>query len=165
MLRGHGAAEGPVMEERRVERWMTHDVLTLRPDERLSDALELMERERIRHVPIVDSSGRLAGIVSDRDVKRVLLDKKQGLTLDRPLSSVMTKRVQRLEPGATLREAAEIMCREKISALPVCDGDEILGIVTSEDVLWAYCELDEGESEEREDDEIDRTAPPDREAA
>ncbi len=152
------------MEERRVERWMTHDVLTLRPEEKLSDALELMDRERIRHVPIVDAQGRLVGIVSDRDVKRVVLDRKSH-SLDRPLSSVMTKQVLRLEPGATLREAAEIMCRDKISALPVCDGDEILGIVTSEDVLWAYCELDVDESEEREDDEIDRTLPPSSEAA
>lgn len=153
------------MEERRVERWMTNEVISLPPDARLADALEVMDRERIRHVLIVDARGRLRGIVSDRDVKRVLADGKRA-GLERPLSEVMTKRVLRLEPGATLAEAAELMCREKISALPVCDGDRVEGIITSEDVLWAYVEIDREEAEERDDEEIDRTVPPEgREAA
>src|SRR2546421_7613928 len=98
------AMEEPTME-RRVERWMTHDVLSLLPTSRLADALELMERERIRHVLVVDAHERLAGIVSDRDVKRLLLERR-SLThaLDRPLAQVMTKRVIRLDPGATLSE-------------------------------------------------------------
>jgi acetoin utilization protein AcuB len=144
---------------------MTHDVLTLTPRARLADALELMDRERIRHVLVVDPKGRLSGIVSDRDMKRVFAEpatrgSSLAKVLTRPLSSIMTRNVIRLEPGATLMEAAEVMCREKVSALPVCDGDEVLGIVTSEDVLWAYAELDHEEDEEGEDEEIDRTVPP-----
>src|SRR5262245_60740004 len=68
------AREGSV-EERRIERWMTEEVLTLPLDAKIVDALELMEGERIRHVPIVDRRGRLVGIVSDRDVKRSLPDR------------------------------------------------------------------------------------------
>ena len=56
------------MREHRVERWMTHDVLTLTPRAKLADALDLMDRERIRHVLVVDPRGRLSGIVSDRDL-------------------------------------------------------------------------------------------------
>lgn len=157
------------MLERRVERWMTHDVISLGPRSTIRDALDLMERERIRHILIVDAHERLVGIVSDRDVKRVLADRKAhgriDEALDRPLSAIMTKNVLRLEPDATLVEAAELMCREKVSALPVVDDEALAGIITSEDVLWAFVELDRGDEEEREDEEIDRSVPPDREAA
>lgn len=149
------------MEERRVDVWMTHDVWTLAADATVSDAVDLMDRQRIRHVPIVDARGRLIGIVSDRDVKRMLprgrvaSSSLLGRRGARPLGEIMTRHVLRLEPGATLREAAELMCQEKISALPVCDGDQLLGIVTSEDLLWAYVELDR----EHEDDEDEETGP------
>ena len=157
------------MLERRIERWMTHDVISLGPRSTVRDALDLMERERIRHILIVDDRERLCGIVSDRDVKRVLADKKAhwriDAALDRPLSAIMTRNVLRLEPDATIIEAAELMCREKISALPVVDDDLLVGIISSEDLLWAFVELDRGDEEEREDEEIDRSVPPDREAA
>ncbi|HZU97767.1 MAG TPA: CBS domain-containing protein [Planctomycetota bacterium] len=156
------------MIERRVERWMSHDVIALRPKATIRDALDLMERERIRHVLIVDEKERLAGIVSDRDVKRVVAQRgtrSLEKALDRPLQTIMTRRVLRLDPGATLIEAAELMCREKISALPVVDDESVLGIITSEDILWAFVELDREDEEEREDEEIERTAPDDREVA
>jgi acetoin utilization protein AcuB len=160
------------MEERRVELWMSHDVLTLSPNATVADAVDLMERERIRHVPVVDAKDRLVGIVSDRDVKRALprghtaSTSLLGRAGTRRLSEIMTKHVLRLEPGATLREAAELMCQEKISALPVCDGDELLGIVTSEDLLWAYVELDrEYEDELEEEGEPEGEPDDDREAA
>ncbi len=147
----------PDMDARTIERWMSRDVLTLPKNAKLGDALELMERSRIRHVPILDEEGRLCGIVSDRDVKRAL---PSGPAFDKigrsPLSRVMTKNVIRMDPGATLREAAELMCREKISALPVCEGDDLVGIVTAEDLLWAYVELESDEEELRDDEEIDR---------
>jgi acetoin utilization protein AcuB len=164
-------AEGAPMEERRVELWMSHDVLTLKPDATVADAIDIMERERIRHVPIVDERGRLCGIVSDRDVKRAVPRSRTasssllGKEGTRKLSDIMTKNVFRLEPGATLREAAELMCQEKISALPVCDGDRLLGIVTSEDLLWAYVELDREYEDELEEEGEEPELPPDREAA
>jgi acetoin utilization protein AcuB len=157
------------MLERRVERWMSHDVFALGPRAKVLDAIDLMESERIRHVLIVDEKDRLCGIVSDRDLKRVLAKRSSHSSIEhalgRPLSTIMTRNVRRLEPGATVSEAAEVMCREKISALPVMDEDEIAGVVTSEDLLWAFIEIDRGEEEEREDEEIDRTVPPDRDAA
>lgn len=157
------------MLERRVERWMTHDVITLEPLATIADALDLMDRERIRHILVVDDEDRLAGIVSDRDVKRVLADRKSHRSieraLERPVSTIMTKHVLRLDADATLVEAAELMCREKISALPIVDDDALAGIITTEDVLWAFVELDRNDEEEREDEEIDRSVPPDREAA
>jgi len=157
------------MLERRVERWMSHDVISLAPRSTIRDALDLMERERIRHILVVDEHDRLCGIVSDRDVKRMLADRRAHGSvehaLDRPLSTIMTRNVLHLDADATLIEAAELMCREKISALPIVDDERLTGIITAEDVLWAFVELDRGDEEEREDEEIDRSVPPDREAA
>lgn len=153
------------MLDRRVARWMSTDPITLRANARIVDALELMDRERIRHIPIVDRRGKLVGIVSDRDVKRALPPPDTSpAQFDRfvrkPLSTIVTKRVFRLDPDATIREAAELVCQEKISALPVCDGDLLVGIVTTNDLLWAYVEIERGEEEDVEDSEIDAGMPP-----
>jgi acetoin utilization protein AcuB len=148
------------MLDRRIERWMSRDPFTLATNARVVDALELMERERIRHVPVVDGRGRLAGIVSDRDVKRALPPPESGPEASarfarKPVSAIMTRRVFRLDPDATIREAAELICQEKISALPVCDGERLIGIVTTDDLLWAYVEIERGEEEDVEESEID----------
>jgi acetoin utilization protein AcuB len=150
------------MLERRVERWMSHDVLTLRSRSTVREALELMERERIRHILVVEKD-RVEGIVSDRDVKRLLAGKGResiGHALEHPLGSIMTKNVIHLDPDATLVEAAELMCHEKVSALPILDGEYLEGIITSEDVLWAFVELERSDEDDRVDAEIARSLPP-----
>lgn len=129
-----------------VKRWMSTKVQTLEPDDKLVDAFDLMRIHRIRHVPVLEGE-RLVGIVSDRDVRHALplrdleSDKIYGRELmTTPIGRVMTRNPITTDPDAPIREAAMIMGREKIGALPVVLGDRLLGIISAEDLLWAFVE-------------------------
>ena len=125
---------------RYVARWMSKDLLTTTPDATLEDALQRMEERRIRHLPVVDG-GKLVGLLSDRDVRHSLA----GEGTQSPVREVMTPypKLRCVSPGTLVRDAAELLCREKISSLPVVQGETLAGIVTSEDLLWAFLEQPE----------------------
>lgn len=131
-----------------VSRWMSKRVLTLGAEDTIKDALELMQEHRIRHIPVVES-GALQGIVSDRDLRHALplrgLESAAdhsalGRLLAITLGSIMTRNPLTIDPAATIRDAAQILCREKIGALPVLEGGRLVGIVSAEDLLWAFTE-------------------------
>ena len=122
-----------------VARWMSRDLETIAPSAALADALEVMERRRIRHLPVLDE-GKLVGLLSDRDTRRCL---EGGQSADAAsVREVMTpaKKLRCVSAGTTVREAAELICREKINSLPVVQNETLVGIVTSEDLLWAFLE-------------------------
>lgn len=124
---------------RYVARWMSRELETTAPGASLADALEVMERRRIRHLPVLEE-GKLVGLISDRDTRRCL---EGGQTADAAkVGDVMTpaKKLRTVSSGATVREAAELICREKINSLPVLLNETLVGIVTSEDLLWALLE-------------------------
>jgi acetoin utilization protein AcuB len=131
-----------------VERWMSRCVFTTKPDSCLIDAFEIMRDHRIRHVPVVDGE-KLVGIVSDRDVRSALPSRRGlqegwasfgGALLSTKIAHVMSVMPITIRPAASIREAAQIMCRDKIGALPVVDGDRLIGILSAEDILWAISE-------------------------
>jgi acetoin utilization protein AcuB len=131
-----------------VERWMEKRVLTTNPDSCLIDAFEIMRDHRIRHVPVLEGE-KLVGIVSDRDV-RSALPSRRGMEegsaslgdslLETRISQVMSVMPITIGPDASIREAAEMMCRDKIGALPVVDRGRLVGILSAEDLLWAISE-------------------------
>ena len=131
-----------------VESWMSKRVFTTKPESRLIDAFEMMRDHRIRHVPVVEG-GKLVGIVSDRDVRSALPSRNalQGgwaslgeALLEAHISQVMSLMPITIAPSASIREAAQVMCRAKIGALPVVDEGKLVGIVSAEDILWAVAE-------------------------
>jgi acetoin utilization protein AcuB len=126
-----------------VARWMSRDLETTSPDVALVDALEIMERRRIRHLPVLDDE-KLVGLLSDRDTRRCLeTDQKSADATC--VRDVMTpaKKLRCVAASTTVRDAAELICREKINSLPVVMKDTLVGIVTSEDLLWAFLEQPE----------------------
>ncbi len=140
-----------------VKDWMTATVYTVAPDDFLVDAVELMRIHPIRHLPVVATDARLVGIVSDRDVRHALPARAGEKPLEEiaygqallhtQISTIMTPRPLTIEPDASIREAAELMCREKIGALPVIEDGQMKGILSAEDLLWAFvdntCEFEE----------------------
>jgi acetoin utilization protein AcuB len=131
-----------------VERWMSRQVFTTKPESCLMDAFELMRDHRIRHVPVLDGD-KLVGIVSDRDIRSALPVRhalEQGCAslgeslLGAPVAQVMSVMPFRVAPDASIREAAQIMCREKVGALPVVERGRLVGILSAEDILWAVAE-------------------------
>lgn len=126
----------------RVEDVMTREVVTLGPEDTLRTAVNVVQRNRIRHIPIVEGE-RLVGIVTDRDIKRATPSLHGGAsqddfnrTLDElTLSHVMTRDPLSVHPGTTVKDAAALLIDRKYGALPVVDGDALVGIVSDIDLL------------------------------
>ncbi len=124
---------------------MLADPVTASPDTRLPQLVRLLQRHGFRHVPIVEAD-KLIGIVSDRDIKQsmssaALSGARNGpacLADDLTAADVMSRRLVTIGPTAGVEEAARLMALHRVSALPVTDGDRLLGIVTETDVLRLF---------------------------
>jgi CBS domain-containing membrane protein len=122
---------------------MSHEVTTLGRNQTLSVAEELMNLQRIRHLPVVEEDGRLAGIVSQRDLFHSGLVRALGYGRHAsaqvrdmlPVKEVMSTEVTTTEPEASLEEAARLMCEKKIGCLPVVDKGRLVGILTEGDFV------------------------------
>jgi acetoin utilization protein AcuB len=124
---------------------MQTGVVTITPKTSLPEALELVRQRGIRHLPVVDN-GALVGIVSDRDLKRAMASTATSLErhelqylLDKlTAAEIMTPAVITAGRMLPIEEAARLMVKEKISALPVTEAGRLIGIVTETDVLELF---------------------------
>ena len=114
---------------KRSESGMIVEPVTLRPEDSVADALELMARYRISGVPITDDGGVLVGILTNRDLRF-------ESNVRQPVSALMTSRNLVTAPvGTTLDEANEILHRHKIEKLPVVDAEgHLKGLITVKDI-------------------------------
>ena len=159
----------------RVQDVMTTDVLTVRSDTSLKDAAEILARNRISGLPVVDGENHVVGVLSEGDIlfkERGAKEKKGVLErwLDLPLPEAAAKLEARTAgeamtaPAMTigrkrpLTEAANTMIEEGVNRLPVVDDDRrLIGIVTRADLVRAFVRSDEEIAKEIEEDVIRRT--------
>ncbi len=128
-----------------VREWMTYDPVTADPSTSIQAAWKIMQERRIHHLPVVEE-GRLVGIVTDRDLRRVLPSPATSLEihelhylLDKlTVSEVMTKDVITTTRFTPVTDAARTLLRNRIGALPVVQGGMLVGILTQTDVLEAF---------------------------
>lgn len=121
---------------------MTRRVITLGPDHSLAEAISLMAKHSFRHFLVVDASGKLVGVISDRDILRALARKTDWHTTS--VSQFMSHEVFRIRPDAELSLATGKMLSKRINCLPVVnDENEICGIITSTDLLKTYRSIQE----------------------
>jgi CBS domain-containing protein len=132
-MRDHGA----------VERWMTREPLSVTVDHPIRQALGLMRGAKVRHLLVVDGD-RLAGILSNRDVRRLVEDPAHPAHLTDPVGRIMTEDPVTVAPETPVTVAARLLLENRIGALPVRDGDTIVGIFTTADALDALLTLLEG---------------------
>lgn len=106
--------------------------------ETVAEAWAILLRERFHHLPIVDITGELRGIISDRDLLRAAASHSHEETSEWTLERLMQRRVIAAGPSAPLRELAEVMTQRRIGAVPVVDDrNRPVGIVTRADLLRA----------------------------
>jgi CBS domain-containing protein len=128
-----------------VGRCMTPDPIVIAPDTSLDAALELMDDCVVRHLPVVDS-GRLVGIVSDRDLLGATgysvlggrLMPPPGLT---PVEEVMQTELVTVSPDEPIVAAAVEVIVRGIGCLPVVEHGQLRGIVTEMDLLGQYARV------------------------
>jgi len=122
---------------------MTSTVVTLGRNDALRSADDVMRLGRIRHLPIVDEEGNLAGIVSQRDLFHSGLIRALGFGTHahaRALDSLDVKEAMHSEvvtvsPSAPLAEAAKLMLERKIGCVVVVEASQIVGILTESDFV------------------------------
>jgi CBS domain-containing membrane protein len=122
---------------------MTHNVMTMERNANLRTADDVMRLGRIRHLPIVDADGTLAGIVSQRDLFHSGLVRALGYgshAREQALDALVVKEAMKTEvitttPDTLLAEAAKVMLEKKIGCLVVLDAHKIAGILTESDFV------------------------------
>ena len=120
---------GEVDKVKRSESGMIVDPITMRPQEKIAEALDLMARYRISGVPITEPDGKLLGILTNRDLRF-------ELRVDLPVSERMTKtNLVTVPEGTTLEEAKAILHQHRIEKLLVVDkGFRLKGLITVKDI-------------------------------
>jgi acetoin utilization protein AcuB len=123
---------------------MTREVVTVGPETTAAEALALCREKGIRHLPVLEG-GWLVGMISDRDLRSAtpaLGDPDRAQALERiRVADEMAKEVAKVRPEDPIEEAAIEMYERKIGCLPVVDDDDLVGIVTSSDVMRAFVRL------------------------
>jgi CBS domain-containing protein len=128
-----------------VRDWMSRPVATIGLMECAHTAATLMKTRKLRHLPVVNGDGRLAGIVTDRDLRQVMfrgplqarLGELRTSLATLPVRDVMTWSVITVRPDTDMREAARLMHERKIGALPVVVEGKVVGMLTESDALAA----------------------------
>ena len=132
-----------------VRELMTPNPVTVRPDTSVPDALHLMRERKVRRLPVVDSHGRLVGIVSDKDLLYASPSPATTLAVweipdllgKLKIEKVMTHDVITVAEKTPLEEAARIMADKKVGGLPVMQGPDLVGIITETDLFKSLLEL------------------------
>jgi acetoin utilization protein AcuB len=127
---------------------MSVDVPTLSPDNTLLKAMNLVQQKGIRYLPVVDGK-KVVGMVTEHDVRKAGSSDASSLSiyelnylLDKvKVSKFMTKKVITVLPQEPIEVAAKKIYDHKIGALPVVEKGELVGLITSSDILEFFIEV------------------------
>jgi CBS domain-containing membrane protein len=126
-----------------VDQIMSKSLVTLNLTNDLSTAESLFKKHKIRHIPVV-SGKKILGMLSYTDLLRISFadaveddaESVDTIVYDMfSIEQVMTRNVTVISPDTTIREAAEILAHHEYHSLPVCEGDELVGIITTTDII------------------------------
>lgn len=133
-----------------VQYWMSRGLVTIDPEESMSQAIRLMKDHHIGRLPVVDKKGRLVGILSDRDIKRASASDATTLAVHElaylltrvRVKDIMTAHPVTISPLDTVEEAALVMLERHVSGLPVVDeAGKAIAVLTQGDIFRALISL------------------------
>jgi acetoin utilization protein AcuB len=122
---------------------MTPDPITGHPDMSVTEAQEIMRTKGFRHLPILDESDNLVGLITQRSLLKALPSDVSSFsrfeisyTLAKiKVHTVMVKDIVTAEPDTPIEIAARVMADNRIGCLPVCEGKKLVGIITDNDIF------------------------------
>jgi acetoin utilization protein AcuB len=114
---------------------MTKHPVTVSPNETLAQAQKKLRGGGFRQLPVIDDR-RLIGIITDRDIRR-----HGRHSIAARVQSVMTNEVITALPNMPIEEAARLLLHHKVGALPVLERNELVGIISTSDILQAFVDL------------------------
>jgi CBS domain-containing protein len=112
----------------RIRDFMTRDAVCIAAGASAANARQALRLHEVEHLIVMDGK-RIAGVIARQDLA--------GASDETPVRALMTRHVVTIEPAATLRRAAAAMAGHGIGCLPVVDGERLIGIVTTSDLLGA----------------------------
>jgi len=113
---------------------MSTRIITISPDKRVGQALKLMQKYQIRHVPVMEKN-RMVGWITSRDLREVLL---ASMLEDIKVGDVMVQAPISVTPNTDVEEAARLIHEHKIGGMPVVEGDRLMGVITMQDLISAF---------------------------
>jgi CBS domain-containing protein len=153
MLRGFLAAAAPAGESLIVKDYMHTGILTVTPDDFVNTAYDRMQAARIRHLPVVTQEQKLAGIVTDRDVRQARASCLPQLAVYEvpeqlqamQVRHIMTPQVLTVQRNTPVADAGQRLLEQRLGCLPVIRADNVVeGIITVTDLILAYVRLYHG---------------------
>ena len=132
----------------RISEWMTTGPIVVAPDTPVSKARELMQRKSVRHLLVMEGE-RLAGIITDRDIRLALPSPATSLSIWEvnyllarlAVREVMTRSVITTRPDQPVADAVRLMLKHRIGALPVMENERVVGIITGTDLHRALARM------------------------
>lgn len=128
-----------------VEEIMNRDVVTLHPTNTIEDAIQAMETNNIRHIPIINGENNLVGLVTISRLKEVtpstFRTTENPDDLKKPLELIMERNIITGHPLDFVEEIAAVFYEHKISAIPIINDHKLVGIITETDILRTMVEL------------------------
>ena len=136
----------------RVRELMNRNLVTIAESSSCRDAVARMHRARVRHLPVLNGDGTLAGMITDRDLRHHLFSPPVYHAIGRSqidtllqaarVSDIMSAPAVTVESSQDIAEAAGVMLRGNIGSLPVVEGGRLVGIITETDLLREICRAD-----------------------
>jgi len=131
---------------------MSSPVYSLKETDSLHTARELMDLQRIRHIPIVTVDNVFIGLITHRDILAATIshlaelapETQKEIDVGIPIKEIMRTDITSVEPHTTLKEAAQLLLNHKYGCLPVVQEAELTGIVTEADFLRLTINLMDG---------------------
>jgi len=125
-----------------VRDYMTTELMTVQETDTLLDATMFFVRSTFRHLPVLRSR-ELVGIITERDVKQYAPSVLSGLSAEEyntimettPISRVMTRTPLTVQPDQSVLDAAKLLYAKRLGCLPVVQNGELVGIITTTDML------------------------------
>lgn len=121
----------------RVSDLMSFPVVTLPDNTTMRQAAVVLQEKGCTGIPITSASGRIVGILSRRDFKRV----KTETRLNSPVKAFMSTNVLTIAPGKSPVQAANLMVKHDVGRLPVVQNDQVVGIITRSDTMMYFYDL------------------------
>lgn len=124
---------------------MTPRVLFAKPEQDFQEIARLFGELHIHHLPVTDENGKLVGIISANDIMkaysrwRAADDQLSRLSLK--VADLMTSSPYYVCPSSSIQKAAELFTLHGIQSLPVVEGNKVVGIITSRDLVRYFAEL------------------------
>jgi len=122
------------------------DVVSIAPDKKLLEAIALLTKHRIGALVVTGSSREVVGIISERDIVR-LLSNADNNRFENTVASAMTKEVKTCKPEDTIQRVMQVMTAGRFRHMPVVENGKLVGVISIGDVVKLRLEEMERESE------------------